>query len=373
MDKKTAAAKEIMGQFTRITGLEGDPPSKRYLWTDAFALCNYLSLYQVSGGEIYKNLAHKLINHVHKTLGYHREDDPRQGPISGLSDDEFNEHPTAGGLRIGKGLPERQTNEPFDRMLEWERDGQYFHYLTKWMHALNSTAKEMNDDKYLKWARELAEKAHSAFTYRAGEGMAMYWKMSIDLSRPLVPSMGQHDPIDGLITYLEIAASMDKRAIDSSALSSEIKEMSTACEKSSWSTHDMLGMGGLLTDIYRLIMINNRNYDSLLRQLIDDAIYSFEIYRPEKQLSSPAGQRLAFRELGLSLGMNAIDKAADKGVDLVFRAGINKILENKLTAREIENFWLVDGNRNSPGWLQHKEINMAMLAASLLPEGFLIV
>lgn len=34
----------------------------------------------------------------------------------------------------------------------------------------------------------------------------MYWKMSIDLSSPLVPSMGQHDPLDGLITYLQLQA-----------------------------------------------------------------------------------------------------------------------------------------------------------------------
>ena len=32
----------------------------------------------------------------------------------------------------------------------------------------------------------------------------MYWKMSIDLTRPLVPSMGQHDPLDGLVTYNEL-------------------------------------------------------------------------------------------------------------------------------------------------------------------------
>ena len=30
----------------------------------------------------------------------------------------------------------------------------------------------------------------------------MVWKMSIDLSRPLVDSQGQHDPLDGLVTSL---------------------------------------------------------------------------------------------------------------------------------------------------------------------------
>jgi hypothetical protein len=32
-------------------------------------------------------------------------------------------HPTQGGLRIGKALPERRVDEPFDEQLEWERAG----------------------------------------------------------------------------------------------------------------------------------------------------------------------------------------------------------------------------------------------------------
>jgi hypothetical protein len=32
----------------------------------------------------------------------------------------------------------------------------------------------------------------------------MVWKMSTDLSRPLVASMGQHDPLDGLITCVQL-------------------------------------------------------------------------------------------------------------------------------------------------------------------------
>jgi hypothetical protein len=57
------------------------------------------------------------------------------------------------------------------------------------------------------WARELAETAHGAFTHaKRGAGLRMYWKMSIDLSRPLVPVMGQHDPLDGYVTCLQLRA-----------------------------------------------------------------------------------------------------------------------------------------------------------------------
>ena len=92
--------------------------------------------------------------------------------------------------------------------LEWERDGQYFHYLTKWMHALNRVGRVTADPAYHVWAVELAQTANSAFCYQpsSGGGKRMYWKMSIDVSYPLVMSMGQHDPLDGYVTYNKLRA-----------------------------------------------------------------------------------------------------------------------------------------------------------------------
>jgi hypothetical protein len=41
-----ALVQEIMLDFARLTGLAStDARSQRYLWTDAFAVCNYLELY----------------------------------------------------------------------------------------------------------------------------------------------------------------------------------------------------------------------------------------------------------------------------------------------------------------------------------------
>jgi len=139
---------------------------------------------------------------VHHTLGRHRPDDVREGWLPGASED----HPTRGGLRIGKPLPERAPGEPLGSRREWDRDGQYFHYLTKWMHALDLTTRHTGRPTFNLWARELAETAHAAFTYDPpGSGpKRMYWKMSTDLSRPLVPSMGQHDPLDGYVTAAQL-------------------------------------------------------------------------------------------------------------------------------------------------------------------------
>ena len=159
-------ALKVMTEFADQTGLSNDGmPPRRYLWTDAFAVCNFLTLYRETGDEEFRHLALDLIAQVHTVLGRHRHDDARTGWISGLDEAAGAGHPTAGGLRIGKALNERQPGEAFDEQLEWDRDGQYFHYLTKWMHALERAGSVLAEPKYVLWAIELAKAAHGAFAY----------------------------------------------------------------------------------------------------------------------------------------------------------------------------------------------------------------
>jgi hypothetical protein len=171
-------ASELMLRFAERTGLTSDRPKQRYLWTDAFAVCNYLGLAQVTDEERYTDLALRLVDQVHHVLGRYRAGDSRTGWISGLSEREGEIHPTRGGLRIGKALPERGVSEPFDEQLEWRRDGQYFHYLTKWMHALDQVSRWTGQAQYNLWARELATAAHDGFVDTAQSGRRMVWKMS---------------------------------------------------------------------------------------------------------------------------------------------------------------------------------------------------
>jgi len=56
------------------------------------------------------------------------------------------------------------------------------------------------DPKYNQWAVDLMETMHHRFVHRSITGFRMFWKMSVDLSRPLVPSEGNLDPYDGLVT-----------------------------------------------------------------------------------------------------------------------------------------------------------------------------
>ena len=79
----------LMKDFAWRTGL--DPVTagpQRYLWTDAFAVCNYLGLFGETGNAVYLDLALRLVDQVHHTLGRHCADDPRTGWISGLSPQE---------------------------------------------------------------------------------------------------------------------------------------------------------------------------------------------------------------------------------------------------------------------------------------------
>jgi hypothetical protein len=378
---------EIMMEFARETGLS--PASSeplRYLWTDAFAVCNFLGLYQETGGEEFKDLALQLVNQVHHTLGRHRKDDSRTGWISGLDEEQGRKHPTQGGLRIGKELNERGLHDPFDEGLEWDRDGQYYHYLTKWMHALNCVSRITRDLKHNTWAVELAKKAHAKFVYASSYRgpKRMYWKMSIDLSRPLVPSMGQHDSLDGFVTYNELQATAAKDPEKSTGkdLCAEISDMANICEGKSWATDDPLGIGGLLFDACRvahLIVSGNLEQAGLLETLLESSQIGLDSFVKENSLRLPADYRLAFRELGLSIGLRAVEKIRElieqKPWPLRKKDSLHsllKTLSRYAGLKEIiEKFWLERTNREAGSWIAHHDINRVMLATSLAPAGFL--
>lgn len=387
-DTATGFVREIMLEYAALTGLDptGARP-RRYLWTDAFAVCNYLDLFRRTDDETFRDLALRLVGEVHRTLGRHRGDDPRVGWISGLAAEEGEQHPTIGGLRIGKDLNECAIGEPFDERLEWDRDGQYYHYLTKWMHVLSRVASVTGDFTYLRWATELARTAHAAFTYvpPSGGGKRMYWKMSIDLSRPLVPSMGQHDPLDGFVTYSELQAARNRFGASVGIdLSPEIADMAGICRGTRFVTDDPLGIGGLLSDasrIARLTIEGGVFGTGLLESVLDAARVGLASFAARGSTGYPAEYRLAFRELGLAIGLAGVPEIregleAHPGVfgrapSLLRR--VQGLAEYLPLGEAIVGFWLDEQNRKAATWLDHREINMVMLATSLAPGEFLKV
>jgi len=389
-DKFTARIMNIMERFAEETGLYPPAPSpRRYLWTDAFAVCNFLELFRRTGDGKYRDLALRLVEQVHFVLGRFSRDDPRNGWISGLEEKEAREHPTMGGLRIGKPLPERGPDEPFDERLEWERDGQYYHYLTKWMHALNRVSRVTGDITYNRWAIDLAKTAHAAFTYISPvDGRKrMYWKMSVDLSRPLVPSMGQHDPLDGYVTYCEIEMCGPSQLMQAGQypdLTEEIRDIAGICQGMDLVTDDPLGIGGLLFDSARVAQMIRSGYMKdvgLLASLLSAAAEGLRYFSGTGLLDLSAEFRLAFREEGLAIGLHCVERlegwcredTSPLGLDANLAAVVEKLSEYVPLAERIEGFWLRDENRSVPTWLEHRDINAVMLATSLGPDGFILI
>ena len=83
----------------------------RYLWTDGFAVVNFLTFYTETKDKRYLNYARRLVEAVHDVLGHTRDGNSR---LPGATDDD----PLCGGLRVGK-IDEAGS----------DGDGHYFHYL----------------------------------------------------------------------------------------------------------------------------------------------------------------------------------------------------------------------------------------------------
>jgi len=388
-DPRTDEAITLMNRFAQRTGLASGQPPRRYLWTDAFAVCNYLGLARSSRNPDFMERALQLVDQVHHTLGRHRDADPRSGWISGLGEAEAEQHPTRGGLRIGKGLPERGPREAFDEQLEWDRDGQYFHYLAKWMHALDQVTRATKQPRFNTWARELAETAFAAFSYApayAPEFRRMHWKMSIDLTRVLVPSMGQHDPLDGYISNLQLRATAAAQPppVTGPDLADATSQYAMMLKRSELATADPLGLGGLLVDAYRLQQLIQQGATTdtrLLHELLDAAQTGLPHYTRGGELQLPARHRLAFRELGLAIGLHAVERMQQEAgqagrhtdVDPLLRAQLQALMQYLPLRDEIENFWRAPEQQRAASWIEHQDINEVMLATSLAPDGFLVL
>ncbi len=373
-EPRIETALRLMERFETNTRAQAGRPARRYLWTDAYAVCNDLGLARATGDRAWRERALALVEEVHHTLGRHRADAPRSGWISGLSDAEGAAHPTAGGLRIGKPLPERAPDEALDERLEWDRDGQYFHYLTRWMHALDQVARATGEARYNRWARELDATAFHAFTYRSGPVRRMHWKMSIDLTRPQVASMGQHDPLDGYVTTLQLrtTAAALEQARAHPDLAEENRAYAAMVHHGTWATDDPLGIGGLLVDAWRVQQLLQRGADvapQLFTQLLDAARGGLVHYMRSGDLQLPARYRLAFREFGLAIGLHAVARmqAATDGR----HTPLDALAQYVPLAGDIESFWLDPVQQHSPTWTGHEDINTVMLATSLAPDGCL--
>lgn len=165
-------------------------------------------------------------------------------------------------------------------------------------------------------------------------------------------------------------------------LAPEISELATICQGKNWVTEDSLGIGGLLCHAYQVAnLIANKQFEQpgLLGTILESALLGLAYYTQENTLNLPAENRLAFRELGLSIGLHAVKRLdemlEEKAHSFENRSTLQPLIEELIQYSPlielIESFWLDRGNQESDSWLEHRDINMVMLATSLSPEGFL--
>lgn len=378
-------AARLMSEFAARTGLvRATEHPRRYLWTDAFAVCNFLELSARTGEQTYRDYAILLIDQVHHVLGRYREDDARSGWISGFDEEKGRRHPTAGGLRIGKALKERSDAEPFDERLEWDRDGQYFHYLTKWMHALCQTSLVESKPAYARWAGELASTAYQGFGAASASHhglIGIFWKMSTDLSRPLVFAMGSHDVLDGFITFREVQNAMTTASGAEMNILEKIHSLAALTQDRNWTTDDPLGLGGLLFDAGRLCRLSENSHADaeLLEALLDGCSRGLASFLRARPLARATSHRLAFRELGLAIGLKAVASIASEITQRCFdnsvalRRATDWLLRHESLGAEIINDWLSPARQQDDFWRGHQDINDVMLATALIPDTFLSI
>ncbi len=157
--------------------------------------------------------------------------------------------------------------------------------------------------------------------------------------------------------------------------------MTDICKGMGLTTDDPLGIGGLLSDATRItqLIINGglKNIE-LLEMVLDSSILGLRSYMKNDPMKYPAEYRLAFRELGLSIGLKGFEMMVDlinKNPELSqinsLQERINLFEEYLELGNNIEKFWMDKENRKTSNWIEHRDINTVMLATTLEPDGFL--
>lgn len=237
------------------------PNGKRYLWTDAHGVLLLVSLHKYTKSQDYLTQAESLVKEVKRVLGRTK------------------------GYRIGQ--------DP-------DREGQYFHYLTKWMFALNELGKF--NPEYKTDAIKLVKDIHPHFCI---PGVGIWWKMKEDLSGPAHGyGLGGLDFYDAFSTY---------RSIDSKILASEIHDVHQIVLKNYKSFHctQDLGLGESLW------MASRYKDEEWAKIVIEKSLKTLDMMYRESGYFVRDGQSekntiLAFGNHGVSVGLQSVQKWPDR-------------------------------------------------------------
>lgn len=233
------------------------PNGRRYLWTDAFGLVLYVSLYRATGDGRWLDSAKRLVADVDRVLGRPR------------------------GYRIGEAT---------------DRDGQYFHYLAMWLYALACLGE--HEAGYREQGIRIARDVHRPFVI---PGKGVLWKMQEDLSAPYPGyGLGAMDAFDGYVSY---------RLLSESELAGEIAEMKAIMDREhrQLDIDQDLGLGMMLWLAHffaneEWAQVQSRRSFAALERLWNDppGFFGRASYAPDL--------RIAFANYGISVGLQSWDR-----------------------------------------------------------------
>jgi hypothetical protein len=158
-------------------------------------------------------------------------------------------------------------------------------------------------------------------------------------------------------------------------LGTEISDATEMCAGKRWMTQDALGIGGLLNCACILSGLpgHDPQRTQLLQTILEDAVDSVQWWLTSHPLLEPAPSRLAFRELGLAIGLHDVRVIlarlgrATSSSRIQFDAAALHELERYMPLIEaIEQFWSHRPHQRCATWTGHQDINSVMLATSLL-------
>ncbi|KAF4994277.1 hypothetical protein FDECE_13169 [Fusarium decemcellulare] len=336
------AMHHVYGDFDKVSDDDAEkwtPPDDpgagghrgRYLWTDAFGVVNLITLFEKTMAPKYLVLAKRLVQTVHHVLGRTRNGSER---LPGATDDE----PLKGGLRIGK----------MDATGS-DGDGQYHHYLTLWMFALNRLSWAAKDPAFNDLAIQLAKSIHPKFVLQSSNRLRMVWKISIDMKKVLVPSEGHLDAATGFAIYRMLQETAVKQGRRDQMLKQEIEDYDQVMNRKSSTSPSGdpldLGMGLWICHFHQ-------NEDWAIKFITEAMDLADEIFDGKSaDMSGPASRRLAFREFGACLGVQCV------GSDEPLKTQIDELI----------GFWEKHLQQHDKDGL--RPISQVMYAAALIPGG----
>ena len=357
MDRPISLLNSVYGEVTSPdfplpmpadeAGLCADGIQRRYLWTDAFGVLAYTSIadrYKAASGknggdgnelyaskEIqYRKAANVLVDVVHNCLG---------SPRSSKAMDAMAKDPSSPtghvGLRIGK-VTTRQVTD-----YGMSYDGQYWHYIDKWLLALARSG-------HVEDGIRIAKSCFPAFFDAEGGGIR--WKLSVDATAPssLQWARANDDTLNALIVFSILES---QRTSSMPSLADEIQLLTTA-------------LNG-----YRLTRVTDDPLGWGLEALYDQFLSGHPRRRALASLSStalhPSHLQLPFRLYGAIIGARTAAAGKDYG-ELAPSSVVDALVERSMEHEDRAAAAAARGTNE-----EHSSINRVMLAMCMLCPGAL--